>query len=359
MRPLVACFVAVGFCLAFPSWANAQSALPPCERSDGAALRDIHWGHKEPPHALMGQVFKGDRPIIVASDTCIRTPLRQLIVELWDVIREGGIVLLGEVHDNPEHHAVRGEILWPRLDPRVANGNLRPAAVFEHIRATQQAQVDAFYRKAARSHRAWRASDLLRVLKWDETGWPDAEAFHPLFDAALQAKLPIYPGNAARDRMRALVRGDQTGISEEELTLLKTAQAMPEALVRALAVELEGSHCGVMPASAFGPMSLAQRYTDAHMAESLAKAAQKHGGAFLLAGNGHVRTDRGVPWYLRQMAPARKVVAVMLLEVEVGKDDAGGYAPRTPEGHWATDYVLFTPQHVRPDPCEKMRQGKR
>ncbi len=307
----------------------------------------------------MGQVFKGDRPIIVASDTCIRTPLRQLIVELWDVIREGGIVLLGEVHDNPEHHAVRGEILWPRLDPRVANGNLRPAAVFEHIRATQQAQVDAFYRKAARSHRVWRASDLLRVLKWDETGWPDAEAFHPLFDAALRAKLPIYPGNAARDRMRALVRGDQTGISQEELTLLKTAQAMPEALVRALAVELEGSHCGVMPASAFGPMSLAQRYTDAHMAESLAKAAQKHGGAFLLAGNGHVRTDRGVPWHLRQMAPARKIVAVMLLEVEAGKDDAGGYAPRTPDGHWAADYVLFTPQHVRPDPCEKMRQGKR
>jgi uncharacterized iron-regulated protein len=159
--------------------------------------------------------------------------------------------------------------------------------------------------------------------------------------------------------MRAVVRGDQTGISDEELALLKMAQGMPETLVQALAVELEGSHCGVMPASAFGPMSLAQRYTDAHMAESLAKAAHKHGGAFLLAGNGHVRTDRGVPWYLRQMAPARKIVAVVLLEVEAGKDDAGGYAPRTPDGHWAADYVLFTPQHPRPDPCEKMRQGTR
>ena len=70
-----------------------------------------------------------------------------------------------------------------------------------------------------------------------------------------------------------------------------------------LASELAGSHCGALPAYRFPTMSLAQRYTDAHLAEALVKAAEKHGGAFLLAGNGHVRTDRGVPWYLRQLAP--------------------------------------------------------
>ena len=105
-------------------------------------------------------------------------------------------------------------------------------------------------------------------------------------------------------------------------------------------------------------MSLAQRYVDAHMADVLVKAAEMHGAAFLLAGNGHVRTDRGVPWYLRQLAPSRKVVSVMLLEVEDGKLD-GAAGPRTPDGAWAADYVLFTPRHARLDPCEAMRQGKR
>ena len=157
--------------------------------------------------------------------------------------------------------------------------------------------------------------------------------------------------------MRQLVRG-QTEPTDAEAASLKLAQALPQPLLDTLASELEGSHCGMLPPTAIPGMSLAQRYTDAHLAETLVRAAGKHGGAFLLAGNGHVRTDRGVPWYVRQLAPERKVVAVMLLEVEEGKSDAAAYLTRAPDGTSSADYVLFTPRHERPDPCEKMRQGK-
>ena len=104
-----------------------------------------------------------------------------------------------------------------------------------------------------------------------------------------------------------------------------------------------------MPATAIPAVELAQRYTDAHLAEALVKAAEKHGGAFLLAGNGHVRTDRGVPWYVRQLAPREKMVAVMFLEVEQGKNDPSAYLTRAPDGTAAADYVMFTPRHERPD----------
>jgi uncharacterized iron-regulated protein len=328
-----------------------------CARHDGTALRDVHWRHKGHSHPLIGQVYKGEQPIAVATDTCTRTPLQQLMVEIWGTIRGGGIVLLGEVHDNPEHHAVRGDILWPRLGKMVPTKGLRPAAVFEHIRTGQQAQLDSFYRHAARSRRLWRAPDLLRELAWEKSGWPAAEMFYPLFDAALRAKQPLYPGNAVRERMRVLVRG-QDQPTEEEATLLKLAQALPPPLLDTLASELEGSHCGMLPPKAIPGMSLAQRYTDAHLAETLVKAAGKNGGAFLLAGNGHVRTDRGVPWYVRRLAPERRMIAVMFLEVEEGKNDAAAYLTRAPEGAVAADYVMFTPRHERPDPCEKMRQGK-
>lgn len=327
-----------------------------CARHDGTALRDVHWRLRQPVHPLIGQVFKTDRPIAIASDTCTRTPLQQLIVEVWDTIRGGGIVQLGEVHDNPEQHAVRGDILWPRIDKMAPTKGLRPAAVFEHIRTGQQAQLDAFYRRDARS-RLRRAPDLLRELDWKNTGWPAAEIFYPLFDAALRAKLPIYPGNAVRERMRLLVRG-QDQPNEEETARLKLAQALPQPLLDALASELADSHCGALPPTAIPTMSLAQRYTDAHMAEALVKAAEKHGGAFLLAGNGHVRTDRGVPWHVRQLAPQRKTIAVMLLEVEERKNEASAYLTRAPDGTAVADYVMFTPRHERPDPCEKMRQGK-
>jgi uncharacterized iron-regulated protein len=354
---VAAFFAAALACVCLSGAVEAQQAA--CERLDGTSLRDVHWQHRQPPHPLMGQVFKGEQPIAIGDSACSRSPLQQLIVEVWDTIRAGGIVLLGEVHDNPEHHAVRGDILWPRLEPVISTRGLRPAALFEHIRASQQPQLDTFYAKAARSRRLWTAHDLLRTLDWDGSGWPRDAIFRPLFQAALSAKLPILPANAERERMRSLARGDRSGATSEELARLEIAQRMPAALLQALAVELEGSHCGLVPASAFGAMSLAQRYTDAHMAERLVAATGKHGGAFLLAGNGHVRTDRGVPWYVRQMAPHRKVLAVMPIEVQVGKNDPAAYLPRTPDAAPAADYALFTPRHDRPDPCEKMRQGKR
>jgi len=350
-----AAIVALFACLASP--ALAQPAA--CQRLDGTPLRDVPWQHNQPRHPLVGKVFKGEQSITVERDSCTRSPLQQLIVEVWDTIRAGGIVLLGEAHDNPEHHAVRADILWPRHEPLTSTRGPRPAAVFEHIRTSQQGQLNVFYRKAARGRRPWDADDLLRSLDWERSGWPSVTLFRPLFQAALSARLPILPGSAIRESMRALVRGNRSGATSEELARLEIAERMPAPLLQALGAELEGSHCGMVPAPAFAAMSLAQRYTDAHMAGSLVSAAVKHGGAFLLAGNGHVRADRGVPWYVRQMAPDRKVVAVMLVEVAEGKEDAAAYLPRAPDGAPAADYVLFTPRHARPDPCEAMRQGRR
>jgi uncharacterized iron-regulated protein len=60
----------------------------------------------------------------------------------------------------------------------------------------------------------------------------------------------------------------------------------------------------------------------------------------LLAGNGHVRRDIGVPRWLSSGARAR-AVAIGLLEE--GDD-----------GHEAFDHALTTPRQPREDPCEAM-----
>ena len=333
-----------------------------CARPGGVAFRDVHWRYQQPAHPLTGQVLKGEAPIPIAADRCQRTPLQQLIADVWVIIRAGGFVLLGEVHDNPEHHRVRGDILWPRLDSLASPAGGSTAAVFEHIRADQRAALDDFYRRAGRSRRLWRAPDLLRLLDWSSSGWPDAAMFYPLFDAALWARMPVLPGNAVRAHVRALARSGLAALPPEERSVVENADAMPGPLVDALLAELEGSHCGAMPAAAFAGMSLAQRYTDRVLAQSLMRAAGETGSAFLMAGNGHVRTDRGVPWHLRRLAPGRGVVTVMLLEVEDGKDDPKSYVPRDPAGAPAADYILFTPRQPRPDPCEQLRAapgGKR
>jgi uncharacterized iron-regulated protein len=339
--------------------AAVQAQEKPCERPGGPMFRDEFWRVNGPAHPLNGVVLKGEAPIAIEPGACLRSPLQHLIVEVWQVIREGGVVLLGEVHDNPQHHLVREDILWPRWDSAVSVGELRPGAVFEHIRADQKTPLALFYQRASSSRGLLGASDLLETLGWKDTGWPAAEIFHPLYDGALWAKMPILPGDPKREQLKALARGDRLGLGEAELALIALGKGLPQPLIDALNEELVASHCGVMPTSAFANMNVAQRYRDAHLGRALVGAAEPNGAAFLMAGNGHVRTDRAVPWYVRQLAPARKVVSVMLVEVTEGATDPATYLPRDPLGKVASDYVLFTPRTLRPDPCEQMRERVR
>ena len=267
------------------------------------------------------------------------------------------IVLFGEVHDNADHHAHRGGLLIGiNLWSRQHDGLPSTALVFEHIRADQQPALDRFAEFKAKARRLANTGDLFRFLDWDNSGWPDQKIFEPLFSAAISAKLPILPGDPPRERVRAIATGGDAALTDDERRRFKLDQPFDAKLQDALLDDLEASHCGLMPKTAFGGMAVAQRFRDAHLADALAKAADKHGAAILLAGNGHVRKDRGVPYYLKQMAPNRKVVSVMLLEVEDGRNDPESYIPRDPDGKPAVDYILFTPRAERKDPCAEMRE---
>ena len=264
-----------------------------------------------------------------------------------------GLVLLGEVHDNPAHHRLRGWLIAGALR---AQPDRRPAVVFEQIRADQQAALDQFKALHEQCCRLTTAVDLLRLLDWDKSGWPPAEMYRPLFEAVVAGGLPIVPGDLPRDRVRAVARGGLDALAGEERERLRLDSALPGALADALRQELEESHCGALPPQALGGMAVAQRYRDAHMADALLAAAQRHGSAILIAGNGHVRTDRGVPWHLRQRAPGTPVTAVLLVEVEDGRTEPADYVPRDPDGHPAADRIVFTPRAERGDPCESLRK---
>ena len=160
---------------------------------------------------------------------------------------------------------------------------------------------------------------------------------------------------------------------------------MPAPLLDALRKELAGSHCGLLPEEAIEGMAAAQRYRDAHLADALLSAAERYHEAaveryrdppspgldpflwgvipqlpaILIAGNGHVRKDRGVPWYLRLRAPTVWAMIFLFVEVEEGKTDPKLYVPRDPEGKPAADLLIFTPRTERGDPCEAMRKNKR
>jgi len=310
------------------------------------------WDAKRGAPPLVGTIMQGTETLVAGTgDACAAAPLEQLRLALKAHIGDGGIVLLGEMHDNGAQHALRAALLKSIVtDLAAAKRQSPPALVFEHLRTDQSAALATRPEPTSAG-----ARDLLERLDWKNSGWPAVELFLPIFEVAVTHALPMLPGHPARAEVRDVARRGLEALPADVVSRLGLDVPLPDALQSALLDELEASHCGLMPRTAFTNMALAQRYRDAHMAAALADAAKTHGSAILLAGNGHVRSDRGVPFDLARLAPERKVLSVMLIEVRDGRSDAATYVDRDPQGKPAADFVVLTPRADRPDPCEAMR----
>jgi uncharacterized iron-regulated protein len=122
-----------------------------------------------------------------------------------------------------------------------------------------------------------------------------------------------------------------------------------------MAEEIRDSHCGHAPEGRVGGMIGVQRARDAQMAEALL-IAPGNDGAVLIAGDGHVRNDYGVPAYLRRIDPSARIVSIALVEVDAKRANVESYVERF-GGRLPFDYVWFTPAVDEEDPCEKFRKS--
>ena len=81
----------------------------------------------------------------------------------------------------------------------------------------------------------------------------------------------------------------------------------------------------------------------------------------LIAGNGHVRNDLGVPVYLHAPglpgAQARSI-SVGFLEASADEMRAEGFPQPLIASNPGFDYVVVTPPIARPDPCEAFRRAR-
>jgi uncharacterized iron-regulated protein len=328
-------------CLAsvFGTAAQAQSVSPPPTEWASAHGRD---------HTLVGKIWSRERADLVTHQSLI------------DALVASPFVLLGEVHDNADAHTLQGWAISQIKSLREQQAKAPPfaAVVFEHIRTDQQDALTQFAELQGAARQSATTDKLFELLDWGRNGWPAQDKFERLFQSVLSEAV-IYAANPPRQQVRAVARGEEGALSAQERARLLLDAPWDKSLADALYTELKGSHCGAMPESAVPAMSVAQRYRDAAFADVMLTAAKNHDSAVLAAGNGHVRTDRAVPWYLRQRAPGKNISAVMMLEVEDGKTDPVAYAPLGPDGRPAVDFIIFTPRAERPDPCEALRQRSR
>jgi uncharacterized iron-regulated protein len=157
----------------------------------------------------------------------------------------------------------------------------------------------------------------------------------PLIALALRYGLPIVAANVSREDARRVI-ADGLGAHGFE------PQVAPE-IQRAQSEAIEGSHCGMLSTAQAQRMASAQVARDQFMARMV--EAQATRGVVLLAGNGHVRTDIGVP---RWLTPATRALSesIGMLEAEGTPSES-----ERAEAERAFDRVLITPAQTRKDPC--------
>jgi uncharacterized iron-regulated protein len=250
--------------------------------------------------------------------------------------------LLGEVHDNPAHHAIRA-----RLIAALAATGARPAVVFEQLDLDHDAAVVAAQAAGADAEQVADAGRLDRKA-W---AWP---LHKPILDAALANGLPVRAGNMPRESLRGDLQAAALDRDSGAIWYARFhAARWTEAQAAALRADMVEGHCGKLPEAVVPRILLAQRVRDAAMAQALVKDATA-GGAILIAGNGHVRADLAVPVYLH--APGlpdadSPSVSLGLIEVTPDEERAGDFPRRVVAANPGFDYLWFTPPAPREDPC--------
>jgi uncharacterized iron-regulated protein len=265
-------------------------------------------------HPLVGQIYRVADARQVSESDLIATAAA------------ADFVLIGERHGNRDHHRLQARIVESlQRDAR------RPRAVaFEMIGADRQLDVVEYL-----DRHPGDAAGLGAALDWESQGWPAWALYEPIARTALANGAQIVAADLNEAEKRAVFDEGAQALRASFVRRTGLDRDLPAALTSDLQDELEEAHCGQATPEILRGMYQVQRARDAMMADRLTAASGRAGG-ILIAGNGHVRNDRGVPWYLARLEPGARTLSIGIIEVR-------GDLLRLPHD-LPYDYVWFTPR---------------
>jgi uncharacterized iron-regulated protein len=296
-----------GWIWSFAAWvvlaSAACSTVPPAWQESGGAA-----------HPLVGQIYRmADGSPVSEAD-------------LIEAAAAADFVLIGERHDNRDHHRLQARIV-----SSLQREARRPRAVaFEMIGADRQLDIVEYL-----DQHPGDAAGLGAAVGWESSGWPAWALYEPIASVALANGAQIVAADLDKAQKRAVFGEGAQALRTSFVRRTGLDQDFPAGLTSDLRDELHETHCDQEAPDVLRGMYQVQRARDAMMADRLT-AASGNAGGILVAGNGHVRNDRGVPWYLGRLEPGARTLSIGLVEVQ----DEVRRAPRD----LPYDYVWFTPR---------------
>lgn len=240
------------------------------------------------------------------------------------------VLMLGEVHDNAQGQRER----FAELRRRVEAG-WRPAIAMEQFDHESQDLLSTAQKDCADTN------CIVQVMGGPRWDW---EQYRPVINLALDYQLPLIAANLSRADASRVVR-DGFGTTFDAATLAAyRLDSVPADIAAGQRKEIVASHCDMLPDSMVGGMVNAQIARDVWMAKLIRE--QQPRNVVLLAGNGHVRKDIGVPRWLAIGGPALTVQSVAYAERGVAAADS------------AYDSVRLVKPQERSDPCAAFKLKK-
>lgn len=244
----------------------------------------------------------------------------EISADMLDAVPRADVLILGEVHDNAEHHLNQARAVFS-LQPK--------AVVWEQLSAEAAAGVPEDLGDPAA---------VARALRWGESGWPEFAMYYPIFVAARDAR--HYGAEVPRGFARRAVTEGALAVMPDGPGL---ARELPEEEQTAREAEQMAAHCDAMSPDMLPGMVQAQRLRDAYLAQAVLDALAEVGPPIaVITGSGHARKDWGVPAVLAEVAPGVSVLSVGQVE---------GAAP----DHAPFDLWVATETIDRTDPCLAFR----
>ena len=255
------------------------------------------------------------------------------VQDLISAIHDADIILLGELHDNLFQHRARADLISKLQSEEIV-------IVSEHL---------SFGRELTYSGILLEDLEIIGFNKkaWN---WPLHEVLYKKFE---EFSLPVFGVNLSKEDINNIYAG--RGFSQSDiLTPIVKRSTLDSQSKDKLINDLIVGHCGVLEEDLLSFMYKVQRYRDAGMAYIASKVAP----AIVIAGNGHVRRDYGVPQILKKINPNGNVISIAFLEIDKLSQTTDNLIKKLFKDA-DTDYIWLTEAVSRVDPCEKLRgRGK-